>query len=190
MKQHYFYLFFFILLGLLPEVKAQSMQFTGSNPMLISISDGKKNYLFTAPEIKGRYNNRLKRFEFVLMVANISPKPNNSLLVSLFNFIFHPDQSEEVRMFAYLPSETRGFEGFVNPRTLLLTGQIEIAGKSYQLPITMNLKYTSGILYYGLQGLIASDFGIIASTGEEKEIHPREIQFVIPESPMGIYMED
>lgn len=166
------------------------MQYTGGNPVLINILDGKKNYSFTVPHIKGRYNGKLKRFEFLMTVSEVSTKSNSSFLLSLFNFIFHPDQSDEVNMYVYLPTETRSFENFINPKTLLLTGQIEIAGKAYQLPITMNLKYSNSTLYYGMQGQVASDFGIMAATDNEKEIHLREIQFVVPESPMGIYIED
>ncbi len=192
MKHTYLYILaFWIALCLFsPKTEAQNMQYTGGSSVLINISDGKKNYEFMAPQIRGRYNGRSKRFEFLLTVSTIATKQNNSFLLSLFNFIFHTDQSDEVKMYVYLPSETRNFENFINSKTLLLTGQVEIAGKTYQLPITMNLKYTSGILYYGLQGQFASDFGTITASADEKPIQPREIQFVIPESPMGIYLEE
>lgn len=192
MKQNYLYMLAFCLILLLTsrETNAQTLQYTGGSTVRINISDGKKSYEFTAPQIKGRYNGRQKRFEFLMTVSEISTKQNNSFLLSLFNFIFHTDQSDQVNMYVYLPSETRNFDNFINPKTLLLTGQVEIAGKTYQLPITMNLKYTSGTLYYGLQGQFSSDFGVITASADEKPIYPREVQFVVPESPMGIYLEE
>ncbi len=192
MKQNYLIILSVaLILGCISlKASSQTMQYTGGSSVRINISDGKKSYEFTTPQIKGRYNTRLKRFEFVMMVSEVAPKQNNSFFLSLFNFIFHTDQSDQVNMYAYLPSETRNFESFVNPKTLLLTGQVEIAGKTYQLPITMNLKYTSGTLYYGLQGQFSSDFGSITASADEKPIRPREIQFVVPESPMGIYLEE
>lgn len=192
MKHKYLYsLFFCLLLSLaVSAVYAQNMQYTGGSSVYISLSDGQKSYEFTTPQIKGRYNNRLKRFEFILSVQNVAPRQIGAFLISLFNSIFHPDQSQEVQLYVYLPTETRNFENFINPQTLLLNGQVNIAGKLYAVPITMNVKYTSKTLYYGLQGNISSDFGAITAAADEKPIHLREIQFVVPESPMGVYFED
>lgn len=169
---------------------AQSVQYTGGSSVLISISDGQKSYEFTAPQIRGRFNNRLKRFEFLLGIQNVSTKQSGSFFMNLFNSIFHPDQSGELQMQVNLPSELRNFKGFANPQTLNLTGQIDIAGKTYQLPVTMSMKYGNGTLYYGLQGNVSSDFGIITASTGEKPVRPRQIQFIVRESLMGVYFEE
>ena len=168
---------------------AQNTQYTGGSSVLISISDGRKSHEFTAPQIKGRFNNRLKRFEFLLSIKDVNTKNPGLFFTNLFNSIFHPDQSNELQMQVYVPSELRGFEDFTNPQTLQLTGQVVIAGKNHELPVTMSLKYSNGTLYYGLQGKVSSDFGIITASADEKPMHPRQIQFVVRQSPMGVYSE-
>lgn len=171
-------------------VDAQNMQYTGGSPVLINISDGKKSHEFTTPKIKGRFNNRLKRFEFLLSLKDVQTKHPSSFFTNLFNFIFHPDQSSELQMQVYVPSELRGFEDFINPQTLHLTGQVAIAGKNYELPVTMSLKYANGTLYYGFQGKVSSDFGTVTASANEKPVNPRQIQFVVRQSPMGVYSEE
>ena len=172
-------------------VNAQNTQYTGGSPVLINISDGQQSYGFTAPKIKGRFNNRLKRFEFLLSIADVKTKQVGAFFTNLFNSVFHPDQSGELQMQVYAPSELRGFEGFANPQTLNLTGQVDINGKNYQLPVTMNVKYSNGTLYYGLQANVSSaDFGTINSADDEKSVHLRQVQFIVRESQMGVYFEE
>lgn len=192
MKHTYTLIFLACLAFLLgpPAANAQNMQYTGGSSVIINISDGKKSHEFTTPKIKGRFNNRLKRFEFLLSIKDVQTRHPSSFFTNLFNFIFHPDQSNELQMYVYVPSELRGFEEFINPQTLHLTGQVAIAGKNYELPVTMSLKYSNGTLYYGFQGKVSSDFGTVTASTNEKPVHPRHIQFLVRQSPMGVYSEE
>ncbi len=170
---------------------AQNMTtlYTGGGAVTINVSDGKKNYEFSAPEIQGRYNPQQKRFEFLLPLAPVETRHNQSFLLSLFNAIFHPDQTKDLQMYVYLPNEMKNFQDFVNPKTLQLKGQVYIAGKMYSLPVNMSLKYSNQTLYYGFQGNVLSDFGMITASANEKPVRPTEIQFLVKEGPMGIVIE-
>jgi hypothetical protein len=191
------YIFLFFLCGAFfldpSAATAQNMQYTGGSSVFISISDGKKSYEFTTPQIKGRYNNRLRRFEFLMSVQNAAPRhlvPQiGAFLTSLFNSVFRPDQSEGVQLLVYMPDETRNFDAFVNSRRLTLPGEVVVAGQSYKVPVTMTLKLTGPTLYYGLQGNITADFGSVAAA-DNQPVYAREVQFVVPESPMLLYFED
>lgn len=165
------------------------LNYTVANNVAINLRGEEINYFYNADRLEGRYNNRLRRFEFLLPLQEVQPADGKSDLdVFLALFQSESAMSDNFQLVVYLPSEMRNFTSLRNGKTMQLTGECTIGGKLYKMPVTMELLYNNNLLRYGFDLEIASTFQPIVVPAALASLNLRLIQLSMQQGSMDIAM--
>jgi hypothetical protein len=184
----------FIFIGIAADsASAQAIDFTRSTNVLINIKGGENSYGYIGRYFDGRYNSRLRRFEF-LMPLNEVYASTSATEMNVFNTVFLDNitatgQSDGFRLFAYLQESVPSFTEFRNGRTLMLEGECTIGGIKYKMPVTMQVRYLDGALYYSLDTEILSSFQQIHLPAAADGVKLKIIQFLLRDGVMRLLLE-
>ena len=162
---YYIRLLFWILIlctSLYTSTNAQAVDFTRSSNIAINMKGSYNAYTYIGRHFDGRYNSNLRRFEF-LMPLNEVYASNSATEMNVFNTVFlergtAQEIAEGFRLFVYLNERLPNFTDFQNGRTLVLNGECTIGGVKYKMPVTMQVRYQDGALYYSLDTEIKDRF--------------------------------
>jgi hypothetical protein len=171
----------------------QALDFTRSNNMLINIKGGDNSYAYIGRYLDGRYNSRLRRFEFQMPLNEVYAS-NSVTEMNVFNTLFLENISaielgEGFRLFAYLQESVPSFTDFRNGRTLKLEGECSIGGIKYKMPVTMQVRYLDGALYYSLDTEILSNFQNIVVPAAAAGVKLNMIQFLLRDGVIRLLLE-
>jgi hypothetical protein len=183
----------FLCLLLHFSASAQAIDFTRSNNVLIHIRGEQNAYSYVGRHFDGRYNSRLRRFEFLMPLQEVYASSSASEM-NVFDHVFlnNPlttDLTEGFRLFAYLNERVPSFTEFRNGRTLMLEGECTIGGVTYKMPVTMQVRYLEGALYYSLDTMISYKFQDIVLPAAAAGVQLQYIQVLLRDGVIRMLLE-
>ncbi|MDO1448003.1 hypothetical protein Q0590_17150 [Rhodocytophaga aerolata] len=184
-----------LVLGLLFQETAiaQTIDFTRSTNVLLTMRGSSNSYDYIGRHFDGRYNSRLRRFEFLMPLQEVYAS-NSATEMNVFNTVFiergtSQELSEGFRLYAYLNESVPNFTDFRNGRTLVLEGECSIGGVKYKMPVTMQVRYQDGALYYSLDTSITNSFQNIVLPAAAAGVQLKQIQVYLRDGVIRMLLE-
>jgi hypothetical protein len=172
---------------------AQAIDYTRSSNVLIHMRGDNNAYSYVGKHFDARYNSRLRRFEFQIPLEDVSAS-TSATEMNVFNTVFLENRTaseltEGFRLFAYMNESVPVFTDFRNGRTLLLKGECSIGGVKYIMPVTMQVRYLDGALYYSLDTNITYNFQDIILPAAAAGVQLKLIQIYLRDGMMRMMLE-
>lgn len=183
----------FSLIFLSTPAAAQAIDFTRSKDVMLTIRGDQNAYAYIGRHFDGRYNSRLRRFEFLMPLQEVYAS-NNATEMNVFNTVFiekgtAQELAEGFRLYVSLNESVPNFTDYRNGRTLVLEGECSIGGVKYKMPVTMQVRYLDGALYYSLDTAINYNFQDIILPAAAAGVQLQHIQVYMRDGVIRMLLE-